>query len=448
MPMMRTSLLASILGLTIGISGCQQTVKDSQSAVSPTSTNKSSLVYLDSNWLDNSYQDYVQGEPVRQLVVKRLISHADEALTKGPYSVMDKSHTPPSGDKHDYISIGPYWWPDPTKADGLPWIKRDGKVNPTSSTGGTDKTIMNEMLFQISDLTLAYYYTKDEKYAKHAALHIKNWFLNPGTRMNPSLTFGQAVPGKSDGRIYGVIETRWFIRLIDEVTLLTNSAHFSQQDELKFKAWVSDYLNWLLTNELGQGACDAHNNHGTYCEAQVAAYALYTGNKKLAKEYVERIFKHRLSKQVEPSGAQPDELARTRPLHYSVFNLEAYYFAALIADKLGLDYWQYKIDNGVSLKTAIDFLLPAIKKEGYWANVKDKKMRRGRLYYFLQYAYQRYGDDKYAQAIEDLMPLIIKEDRSELAQCFLIMPKPDSFTLALYKQIDPNGDKSKYRCYY
>ncbi|WP_111978182.1 alginate lyase family protein [Algibacillus agarilyticus] len=446
MQIKRTSLLASILSLSVTLTACQNTI-DTGSAPS-TKTKSSTYLYLDENWLNDSYQRYQAGDPVRQLVVKRLITKAEQGLTKGPVSVLDKSHVPPSGDKHDYISIGPYWWPDPTKPDGLPWKKRDGKVNPTSATGGTDKTTMNNMLFQISDLTLAYHYTKEEKYAKHAALLIKNWFLDPATRMNPSLNFGQAVPGDSDGRKYGIIETRWFIRLIDDVNLLSHSKHFTHTDENQFKTWISDYLTWLQTNELGKGACDAHNNHGTYCEAQVAAYALYTGDKALAREYVERIFKHRLPEQVKPTGAQPDELARTRPLHYSVFNLEAYLYAARVADQLGLDYWQYKAENGVGLQEIIDFLLPAIKKQGYWANVKDKKMRRGRLYYFLQYAYQRYGDDKYRQAIEDLYPLIIKEDRSELAQCFLIMPKPDSVTLDLYKQMDPTGKKSGYRCYY
>ena len=61
---------------------------------------------------------------------RQLIADVDKLLTKGPYSVMDKKQVPPSGDKHDYVSQGPYWWPDPTKADGLPYIRKDGLVNP------------------------------------------------------------------------------------------------------------------------------------------------------------------------------------------------------------------------------------------------------------------------------------------------------------------------------
>ena len=56
------------------------------------------------------------------------VPSGDLSLSDGPWSVMDKQHVPPSGDKHDYMSLGPYWWPDPDKPDGLPYIRRDGEV--------------------------------------------------------------------------------------------------------------------------------------------------------------------------------------------------------------------------------------------------------------------------------------------------------------------------------
>src|SRR5262245_39929588 len=36
---------------------------------------------------------------------------ADRALDDGPFSVVNKEVTPPSGDQHDYMSLAPYWWP-------------------------------------------------------------------------------------------------------------------------------------------------------------------------------------------------------------------------------------------------------------------------------------------------------------------------------------------------
>ncbi|EWH09153.1 hypothetical protein DS2_13809 [Catenovulum agarivorans DS-2] len=437
--------------MTAGILACSTSQQISENSVSQKDGSFDTphrFVAINPDWLQQSYTSYQAGDPLIKRVVSSVVDAADDALTKPNVSVLDKTLVAPSGDKQDYISVGPYWWPDPSKPDGLPWIKRDGKVNPASKTTGSDKPAMNDMLMYISSLSMAYYYTKDEKYAEKAASFINTWFLSPNTRMNPSLDFGQAVPGAEDGRPYGVIETRWFIRLIDDVGLISNSKHFNKIKQQQFKNWLSQYTNWLQTSELGKQACDAHNNHGTYCEAQIAAYALYTGQKSTAKQYVERVFKHRLAEQVEPNGAQPDELARTRPLHYSVFNLEGYFFAARVADQLGLDMWQFTAENGASIKKMVDFILPAIKKQGYWQNVADKKMRRGRLFYFLQYAYIKFGDEKYRQAIEDLFSLVANEDRAELAQCLLVMPTPTNLTLADLKQMDPTGAKSKYRCYY
>jgi hypothetical protein len=60
---------------------------------------------------------------------------ADRLLQLQPASVMDKTRTAASGDKHDYFSFAPYWWPDPKKSDGLPYIRDDGRENPDSKRG-------------------------------------------------------------------------------------------------------------------------------------------------------------------------------------------------------------------------------------------------------------------------------------------------------------------------
>src|SRR5690348_13803992 len=62
-------------------------------------------------------------------VVRAARSEADKAMNEGPFSVMQKSSAPPSGDKHDYMSLAPYFWPNPNTADHLPYIRRDGERN-------------------------------------------------------------------------------------------------------------------------------------------------------------------------------------------------------------------------------------------------------------------------------------------------------------------------------
>ena len=56
---------------------------------------------------------------------KQLIKDADKALQFGPVSVMEKKNAAPGGDKHDYVSLAPYHWPDPSKPGGLPYMRKD-----------------------------------------------------------------------------------------------------------------------------------------------------------------------------------------------------------------------------------------------------------------------------------------------------------------------------------
>ena len=88
------------------------------------------LIFADAAVMDRARSDIQSGKSKAVAMLTALRAEADQALAEPPRSVMDKPFLPPSGNKHDYISQGPYWWPDPEKADGLPYIRRDGEVNP------------------------------------------------------------------------------------------------------------------------------------------------------------------------------------------------------------------------------------------------------------------------------------------------------------------------------
>ncbi len=153
--------------------------------------------------------------------LKALCDDADASLEAGPFSVMDKPFTPPSGDKHDYVSVGPYWWPDPKKEDGLPYIRKDGEVNPERSK--YDNVGMGQVTRHATTLAYAYWFTGDELYAAHAAKLVRAWYMDPATRMNPNLNFGQAIPGRTKGRGIGIIDTTHLPRLLDAAQLLKGS---------------------------------------------------------------------------------------------------------------------------------------------------------------------------------------------------------------------------------
>ncbi|HMP04852.1 MAG TPA: alginate lyase family protein, partial [Lacipirellulaceae bacterium] len=85
-----------------------------------------------------------------------LREEADDALRRGRYAVMDKQGTAPGGDKHDYVSYGVYWWPNPDTADGLPYIRRDGETNHELRAQG-DRDRLSKMIDDVETLALGHY---------------------------------------------------------------------------------------------------------------------------------------------------------------------------------------------------------------------------------------------------------------------------------------------------
>lgn len=328
-----------------------------------------------------------------------LESNAELALRRGPYSVMDKKEVPPSGDKHDYMSFSRYWWPNPETEDGLPYIRKDGQVNRKLRQRG-DRDRVGMLMEDVETLSLAAFLLEKESFANHATKLIRVWFLDPKTRMNPNLKYGQAVPGRSVGRGVGIIDTRGFLKILDAVALLSSMDAIEETEVAQLREWFSEYLDWLLTSELGIDEAARENNHGSWYRAQTARIALFVGKKDTASEIVEKIRQKRIAMQFEPDGSQPEELARTQSLHYSLFNLSALSVAARVGEHLGLDLWSS--ENGDSLRPGIDFLLPYLNKKEKWPHpqIHDYSMSRGTVN-LLRMASIRYDDTKYLEPISE-----------------------------------------------
>lgn len=287
-----------------------------------------------------------------------LIKNAEMALTTGPFSVMNKTVTPPSGDKHDFYNYGPYWWPDSTKPDGLPYIRRDGEVNPETQSDKFDDQSMSRMTSAVETLALAFFFSDDEKYARHAVELLRVWFLESATKMNPHLEYSQAIPGIVAGRGIGIIETVKFKFLIDAIGLLEASPSFTREDSAGLRKWFLAYLIWLQTSQHGKDENNWYNNHGTWYDVQVAIFALFLGQDSLAKRVIEASKHRRLETQVRPDGSQPKELERTKSLSYSLYNLTALFDLAILGQHVGVDLWHYQGKDGINIKSALDFLLP------------------------------------------------------------------------------------------
>lgn len=309
-------------------------------------------------------QQYEQGREPFATLVNQLKSEADVLLDIEPYSVMQKKMIPPSKNMHDYYSLGIYWWPNPATEDGLPYVRHDGKKNPEYDN--YDGVSIHKMSKAVFTLALAYFYTSHEPYAKHANDLIKAWFLDPATKMNPHLEYGQAIPGVVEGRGIGIIETGTLLRIVNAVGLLKDAASFSQPDHELLQKWFREYTHWLVSSPKGWDERMWHNNHGSSYDSQVACFSHFVGEDSLAVLILDSVKVKRIDPQIESDGSQPWELERTKSMTYSIKNLNHLMENAILAQHYGIDLWNYESEDGGSIKQAIRYLIPYMLDEKEW----------------------------------------------------------------------------------
>lgn len=331
---------------------------------------------------------------------KQLISDATKAMKFAPVSVMEKTNVPPSGYKHDYMSLAPYFWPDPSKPNGLPYMRKDGETNPEVKDY-KDKEYMPALCETVHTLALAYYFSEDPSYAEHASKLLRVWFLDEATKMNPNLNFAQAIKGVNNGRGAGLIDTRHFIKVIDAIGLLQGSTNWKQKDQDGMKQWFAAFLNWMQTSEVGRDELDAPNNHGAWYDAQRLSMALFVDSVQLAKRIVQSAM-DRLDKQMNDKGRFPKEMERTISLHYSVFAMNAFFTIAQMADKVDMNFWAYTSPTGKSLKKGFDELLPYILQEKQWDGQQIKEFNYADSYLLLKEGAARYNCKKCEQGLKTL----------------------------------------------
>ena len=342
-----------------------------------------------------------------------LIRDADKALAAPVVAVTDK-HTllPPSGNKHDYFSLSPYWWPDSTKPNGLPYIRRDGETNPESKRD-LDQPRVATMGANVQTLALAYWFSGNEKYATGAARQVRAWFLDTATRMTPHLRFSQLVRGIDQERGSGIIDTRWFTEVVDAVGLLRGSSSWTAADQRGLQQWFAEYLKWLRATPNGAHEHDAKNNHGSWYAAQAATYAMFVGDTATARGLVNEA-KARIGWQITPAGEQPIEMERTRSMHYSGFNVEALSRVAEVGRRLGVDLWHYQAPDGGSLQKAIDHLAMFVGDPSKWPGQQITPVDPQDMAIHLRRAIAVYGDQKYRDALKELPANVVRADRSAL----------------------------------
>lgn len=321
-------------------------------------------VVLDGNRLLLNRLGLLAGDPTLHTSLNALLALAQPDLTAGPWSVTDKTMLPPSGDKHDYLSLAPYWWPTqpmtPSNPWGCPYIQKDGQRDPIVDSI-PDHAERGSAFSAIYDLSLAWYYTRDPRYAQRAELDLRTWFLDAATKMNPNLNYAQGIPCQVDGRGIGIIEfSEALTDVVDATAILDDGAPgWTRTDHGGMTAWYSAFLTWLRSSSNGADEAAQANNHGSFYDMLCAALALYAGQRDTARGIVRQAETKRIDVQISASGTEPLEISRTRSWHYSTFNLVALTRLAQIGRHVGVDLWHYTSPAGGGLFGAVDFLLPA-----------------------------------------------------------------------------------------
>lgn len=305
---------------------------------------------------------------IEGLLKEQILKSADIDLNENPVTVTAFPCERSAGDIHDFYSEGDYWWPDPDNPEG-PYIRRDGETNPENFVAHRHAMIRFSML--VGNLTSAYLLTHDEKYIDAALTHIRAWFIDPGTKMNPNLLYAQAIKGITTGRGIGIIDTIHLIEVVQSLLQMEKYELLSEDDLEGTKRWFSDYVTWLTTHPYGIDEKEAKNNHGTCWVMQVAMFAKYIGNNEISQLCVDRFKNILLPDQMAVDGSFPRELQRTKPYGYSLFNLDAMATICQILSTEEDNLWKYTTPDGKSIEKGIEFMLPFIRDKSSWQYQQD-----------------------------------------------------------------------------
>ena len=345
------------------------------------------------------------GFPAFVEAVVSLKAQADKILPQPLLTVTDpQKMVASSGDPHDFHTIGKSSWPNPKIADGMPWIRQDGLINPDCKTDKYDMERFGRMRGNVFTLGLAWFFTGDERYAAKAAEFLRTWYTDPETRMNPNLNYASSQPGVHEGMYIGIIFGADMIRMLDSIKLLPRSQAWTEADEKDLKQWFREFNDWLVSSPFGIAESKGKNNHGSWYAAQVATYGLYTGDTARAEAALKNAHLC-FDGQISPEGAFIFEQNRNRGLSYSVYSLFSLVILANCAKYLGMDLWHYECPNkpgSPALMVAFLHMLPYVTGEQPWPKEEIGSLQgiQGQAVPLFRQAAQEYNSPEMARATE------------------------------------------------
>ena len=298
----------------------------------------------------------------------RILKLAKQYLKEVPVTITSATSPRSTGGPHDYFSEGDYWWPDPANPDG-PYIQRDGFSNPDNFN--THRLALIRLSLQAPALAAAWALTKDRRYADHCAAHLRAWFVDERTRMNPNLQYAQAIHGRFTGRGTGIIDTVHLVEVVRGAAVLARAGVLKSADVDALRKWFADYLEWMNTSPNGIQERDAKNNHGTCWLVQAGEFARFTGNSARLAEYRGRFKTILAPHQIADNGSFPEELRRTKPFGYCLFNLDAMAMACQVLSEPGDNLFTWHTEDGRGFDRAMAYMVPFMADRSKWPMKPD-----------------------------------------------------------------------------
>ncbi|MCW3467963.1 alginate lyase family protein [Chitinophaga nivalis] len=292
-----------------------------------------------------------------------VIARAQRVISELPVTITAYSSARSAGDKHDFYSEGDYWWPDPADPKA-PYIQRDGQSNPDNFTAHREAMIRLSRI--MGALAAGYVAGGDKTYLQRALVHARAWFVDTATSMRPALLYAQAIKGRVTGRGIGIIDTIHLLEVVEALRIMEKAGIIPRDDLAAMKAWFTAYLQWMTTHPYGKDEMNATNNHGTCWVMQVASFARFTGNKTWTDFCIQRYETVLLPAQMAADGSFPQELKRTKPYGYSLFNLDAMSTICQLLSTPAHNLWQYTTNQQQNIALGMAFMYPYVQQKNSW----------------------------------------------------------------------------------
>ena len=301
----------------------------------------------------------------------RILQAATHFLTTSPAPITVVTCPRSSGTPNDFYSEAEDYWPDSANPAG-PFVLRTGAgPNPDAFTAHRDALISFSIC--VPALTAAFVLTSEARYAQQAVVHLRVWFIDPATRMNPSILYAQTILPAKTGRFEGVVEAVHLAEVFQCIPFLSNSEALTEADRAALKKWFAEYFEWLNTSRLAGLARDTKNHHGTSWLLQAAAIAHLS---QVADDAPLTTLRHQyksstIRAQILADGTFPRELSTPNPYRNTLFNLDMFAAICVLLSTRFESVWEYELQDGPGMRTVVARLFPYISNRGTWPYKAD-----------------------------------------------------------------------------